>query len=69
MYGLNVCNSKHRDEYLLTIQGITSNSDVCYDILLKNEYKFCCNEKIDYDYRHDDLFIIFSKQNIPKKDL
>ena len=66
-YRLNVCHPKYRDEYLLTIQGITSDSNVCYDILLNNNYKFCYGSQTNYDYRLKSyLEITYSKQDPPK---
>jgi len=66
-YRLNVCHPKYRDEYLLTIQGIISDSNVCYDILLNNNYKFCYGSQTNYDYRLKSyLEITYSKQDPPK---
>ena len=65
--GLDVCADEHRQDYLLTVTGISSSDSNCKDIILEDGYRFCYNENEDnFQVDMQDLQLAFPKSNTPK---
>lgn len=61
--GLDVCSDDNRKDYILSIQGIAANKDNCFDIILKDGYRFCYGSEVNTKLRGD-LDTVFPRQSL-----
>lgn len=61
--GLDVCSDDHREDYVLSVQGLAANDANCFDMLLDGDFRFCYGSETNIPLRTD-LEKVFPRQTL-----